>query len=391
MKAAHKLPTVDHIDKYISAEIPDKNEDPELYSLVREFMIHGPCGEKFKRCPCMIDNKCSKNFPRKFKEETSIDTDGFPVYRRRNNGSFVEKSGEQLDNRNVVPYNKVLLKRYQAHINVEWCNQAGSIKYLFKYINKGADRVTLNVIQSKKVPGEDVVVDEIKHHCDCRYLSACEATWRIFQYDIHYRTPPVMRLPFHLPGQQKVVFGANDDLDDVLQKPSVASSMFLGWMEKNKDDPNARELSYIEFPSKYVWKQKERCWEERQRVKSIGRIHSVPASVGEGYFLRILLNKVKGPTSFEDILTVDGKLQNSFRDACYAMGLLDDDSEYIAAIKEAAFVGSGEHLRKLFATLLASNSLSRPDIVWDETWKDLSDDIAYNKKKDLDRQGTYYF
>jgi hypothetical protein len=242
-------------------------------------------------------------------------------------------------------------------------------------------------VESKKVPGEDKVVDEVKGFYDCRYISACEASWRIFSYDIHYRSPPVMRLPFHLPGEQRIVFDPTQDIDDVLNKPSCASSMFLGWMERNKIDANARQLTYIQFPAQYVWKAQERKWEVRQRIKSIGRIHSVPASVGEAYFLRMLLNKVKGPTSFQDILKVDGKVQSSFRDACYAMGLLDDDTEYVEAIKEVAFAGSGPYLRNLFATLLASNSLSRPDIVWEETWNYLSDDILRKRRIDSNCPG----
>nr|KAJ0217426.1 hypothetical protein LSAT_V11C300113380 [Lactuca sativa] len=39
-----KLCTVEQIDKYISAEIPNINEDPNLYSLVSELMMYGPCG-----------------------------------------------------------------------------------------------------------------------------------------------------------------------------------------------------------------------------------------------------------------------------------------------------------------------------------------------------------
>ena len=57
---------------------------------------------------------------------------------------------------------------------------------------------------------------------------------------------------------------------------------------------------------------------------------------GQLFYLRLLLTKVKGPTSFEDIKTIDGVLYPSFQDACYALGLLDDEQEYIDAIKEAS-------------------------------------------------------
>ncbi|CAH1421166.1 unnamed protein product [Lactuca virosa] len=196
----YKLLTVKHIYRVIYADIPKKkDEDPELYALVSEFMMHGPCGGDNPKCPCMTDNKCSKNFPKPFLDHTSFDSNGYPIYRRRNDGSFVEKSGVKLDNRSVVPYHKVLLKRYQAHINVEWCNQAASIKYLFKYINK------------------DICV-HVKPRCG------------YFGFDVHYRYPSIVRIPFHLPGQQNVVYGADDDIDDVLGKQSVSSSMFLAWM-----------------------------------------------------------------------------------------------------------------------------------------------------------------
>ncbi|XP_021974709.1 uncharacterized protein LOC110869798 [Helianthus annuus] len=382
MKVDPKLPTVDHIDPFISAEIPDKSEDPQLYSLVSEYMIHGPCGNANLSCPCMVDKRCSKRFPKKFSAQTIIDSSGFPVYQRRDCGRTVIKKGVQLDNRSVVPYNKSLLRRYQAHINVEWCNQAGSIKYLFKYINKGPDRATAVVFCEAEGSSIQKPKDEIKEYYDCRYISACEASWRIFSNEVHYRYPAVMRLPFHLPGQHNVVYGADDDIEDVLSKPSVASSMFLKWFELNQRDDEACKLTYVEFPQKYVWNVKDRRWQIRKRYQTVGRIHSVSIASGEPYYLRILLNKVRGPKSFEDIRTVNGELFPTFKDACYAMGLLDDDNEYVEAIKEASFDGHCRYLRALFATMLLTNTLTRPEFVWDKTWHLLGDDILYRRRKE---------
>ncbi|XP_024962610.1 uncharacterized protein LOC112502843 [Cynara cardunculus var. scolymus] len=305
MHSDFKLSTVEQIHPIISAEIPNKNKDPDLYSLVKEFMIHGPCGEENINCPCMIDRKCTKNYPKIFSEHTSIDVNGYPLYHRRNDERFVEKLGVKLDNRNVVPYNKHLLKRYQAYINVEWCNQNSSIKYLFKYINKGPDKAIVAVVESSKDEVTINYVDEIKEYYNCRYVSACEASWPIFGYDVHYRTPFVLRLPFHLPGQQQVVFGAEDDIENVINKPSIASSMFLAWMKCNEIYQEARKLTYVEFPTEFMWKLEERRWDRRKKGFTIGRIHSVSPTLGEAYFLKILLNKVKGSKSFEDIFTVN--------------------------------------------------------------------------------------
>ncbi|KAJ9552700.1 hypothetical protein OSB04_016745 [Centaurea solstitialis] len=117
-------------------------------------MIQSPCSEENINCPCMIDRKCSTNFPKR-------------------------------------------------HTLIEWCNQDSS-KYLFKYINKGPDRATVAVVESYNAEDNNNFVDEIKEFYDCRYVSAYEASWCIFGYDVHYRTPSVLRLPFHLPLQQQL-------------------------------------------------------------------------------------------------------------------------------------------------------------------------------------------
>lgn len=82
----HRYASAKSIDKVICAEIPDKTTEPRLFEIVSSLMIHGPCGDQNTSSPCMNNKKCTKHFPKKFAEETIIDKDGYPVYRRRDNG-----------------------------------------------------------------------------------------------------------------------------------------------------------------------------------------------------------------------------------------------------------------------------------------------------------------
>ena len=56
LKNGYKLSTVNDIDKYISAEIPDSETDPIWYNTVVNNMIHGLCDSR-----CIIEGQCSKH------------------------------------------------------------------------------------------------------------------------------------------------------------------------------------------------------------------------------------------------------------------------------------------------------------------------------------------
>ncbi|CAL1402189.1 unnamed protein product [Linum trigynum] len=135
-----------YFGKTIATEIPDPQQDPVGYEAVCKFILHGPCGEANSNAPCMRDKKkrangkCSKQFPKDFNSATTFDKFGNVVYRRSNTGVEVQKGSMTLDNRHVVPYNRNLLVRMQAHINVEVCHKGKLIKYLLKYVTKGPDR-----------------------------------------------------------------------------------------------------------------------------------------------------------------------------------------------------------------------------------------------------------
>ncbi|CAA0842482.1 Unknown protein, partial [Striga hermonthica] len=376
-----KFPNPSDIDRVISAEIPDEESDPFYYEAVKEHMIHGPCGLAKKDSPCMVDDVCTKKFPKKFVESTTVDEDGYPRYRRRDDGRHIEKSGVIVHNGYVVPHNRRLLMKYGAHINVEWCNQSRSIKYLFKYVNKGNDRVTASFYKTSGDEGSDKPVDEISMYYDCRYVSSCEAAWRLLGFELQYKKPPVQRLSFHLKDQQSIVFDDDDCIDDVLKKPTVHESQFLAWMEANKIYPEARELTYVEAPSKFVWNAKTRQWTPRIKDGSIGRLHYVPPHCGDNYYLRCLLNVVRGATCYEDYMKVGDVQYLTYRDACYARGLLGDDREYVDGITEASQWASADSLRRMFVSLMVSGSLGRPEEVWDKCWKFLSDDILYRQRR----------
>ncbi|VFQ68749.1 unnamed protein product [Cuscuta campestris] len=119
-------------------------------------------------------------------------------------------------------------------------------------------------------------------------------------------------------------------------------------MTINKTSEEARSLTYVEFPSKYVWNPNVRIWNEaeqkwiitkqwtkRKRGNCVGRISYVHPIAGERYYLRLLLNSSRGPTCFEDIRTVNEILHPTFKAACYTLGLLNDDKEWLDAIREA--------------------------------------------------------
>lgn len=117
---SNKYSRPEDINKIISVEVSDPLKDPKLYNLVKTHMVHGPCGLVNLNSPCMKDMKCSKYYPKKFQSSIIVDQDGYPVYRRRDNGHTIEKNGIILHSGHVVPHNPSLLLKYETHINMEW-------------------------------------------------------------------------------------------------------------------------------------------------------------------------------------------------------------------------------------------------------------------------------
>jgi len=77
---SNKYPSPNEIDHIISTKIPSQEDDPELYTLVQNHMVHGPCGNLGRGSPCMKEGKCSHFYPKKFQPHD---------YCRRKNGKTI--------------------------------------------------------------------------------------------------------------------------------------------------------------------------------------------------------------------------------------------------------------------------------------------------------------
>jgi hypothetical protein len=77
-----KLRTLDDINSLFSAQLPDPDTEPELYHLVVKYMVHGPCGAYNLDSPCMVDGKCSKSFPKAFRDQTTLSDNSYSCLKR---------------------------------------------------------------------------------------------------------------------------------------------------------------------------------------------------------------------------------------------------------------------------------------------------------------------
>ncbi|GJY10516.1 ATP-dependent DNA helicase PIF1-like protein [Tanacetum coccineum] len=140
----------------------------------------------------------------------------------------------------------------------------------------------------------------------------CEAVWRLFSFDIHYSYPSVMKLNFHLEDQNAITLRDSQNLPALLEREDIKLTMFTEWFELNKRDTDSRKLIYAEIPKYYMW-----------------------------------LEQAKGPQSFKELMMVNDRLYTTFKEACFAYGLLNDDKEWSHAILEASFWALGPQLQDI--------------------------------------------
>ncbi|ONM19793.1 Helicase [Zea mays] len=264
----YKLTCPEQYDLLISAEIPS-NKYPELRKMVIKHMMHGSCGSLTltAHAPRVVNHAriitlgLSVTQPCKGRIRTLFTDVMTMIVKKRSEGANWTIDG-------VVPYNPYLLRLFNCHINVEACGSIKAIKYLFKYIYKGHDRVSV-VMRNASKADEDV--DEIKQYRDAWWVTPPEALWRIYGFDLGQIPPPVMQLQLHLPNMHMVAFHERQMAERVLNRPGVDKSMLTSYFEANRLHEEARGIIYHDFPEWYTWQSaynREAASKSRLRKKA---------------------------------------------------------------------------------------------------------------------------
>ncbi|KAG1043537.1 hypothetical protein G6F43_011632 [Rhizopus delemar] len=262
------------IDEVIYAELPS-DDDPELLDLVSGQMMHGPCGNINPKCPCMVP-----------------------------------------DAYGILKCSKSFPKPFQPTTAV--------MPDSYPLYRPG--RTTVHLKNEN---------DEIERYLTSRYIGPTEAVWRLFEYAMHEEDPSVTSLAIHLENEQPVYFDPESGAEEIQQTLDNTHSTLMGFFKYNLTHDDGRGYLYQEFPFHYIWKKKERIWQARKKGYAVGRMYYCTPTAGERFFLRLLLTVVRGPTSFESLKTVNGVVYSTFREACQALHLIEDDQEWFKCFSEA--------------------------------------------------------
>ncbi len=256
----------------------------------------------------------------------------------------------------VVPYNPLLILRYNCHINVEKCASILGAKYLYKYTTKGPDRAMVSVEVENGAPR-----DEIENYKDMRCVGSCEAAARLYGFPVAKQWPPVKALRVHLKDDQTVYFEEGNEAAAVAgcRQTELDAFFELNKSLKEKNIPIEDMPMYVNIPESYTWNAKTKTWKERvNKTFAIGRIHTVPHTAGDLFYFRMLLSHEhsRGQTGYDDMLKVSSEVTcDTYKQVCEELGLLQDDGEWREVLTESVSTMTAKQLRNLYFQIIDQN------------------------------------
>ncbi|XP_022865960.1 uncharacterized protein LOC111385777, partial [Olea europaea var. sylvestris] len=222
----------------------------------------------------------------------------------------------------------------------------------------------------------DKDIDEVSTYQSARWISPPEDMWMIFAFNLSKIYPAVCTLQFHIEDHQCVTDKNTNNLSSVIENESTRKTMLTEFFRVNKINEFARTLLYQDFPTHFVWNASNKTWTPRKKQIVVGRIVLVNPSEGERYFLRLLLNHIRGPTSFDDLRTLNGVNVDTFLKAALLYDLLNGNTRCEECLSEVIIYEMFYSLRCLFTTLLTMYNPNNPKLLWDKLKPYITDDYV---------------
>ncbi|GFU37581.1 uncharacterized protein TNCV_4275001 [Trichonephila clavipes] len=126
------------------------------------------------------------------------------------------------------------------------------------------------------------------------------------------------------------------------------------------------------------------------KLRHWGDFYTVHPKQRECFYLRLLLVNVPGPTSFEFLRTVNGRVFNTYQDACRELQLLEDDNHWDLTLADAALTSTPNNIRQLFAIILTTCYPSQAQTLWEKYKNCMTEDILHRIRQTNQSQNIDY-
>lgn len=140
----------------------------------------------------------------------------------------------QIDNKWIIPCCLLLLKIFNAHIDVEFCNFLKSTMYICKYVTKSSDTALFDVQRERSR-------DEISVYFSDHYISNNEEFWRILGFSLYQKYPAVDQFALYFENGQIVYFTEHMALQ---LAENILECTLIAFFKLCRDDDVAKTLLF---------------------------------------------------------------------------------------------------------------------------------------------------
>ncbi|KAE8186002.1 hypothetical protein CF335_g7568, partial [Tilletia laevis] len=217
---------------------------------------------------------------------------------------------------------------------------------------------------------EDNAAAAAEDYISARYLSATEATWRIFAKDLCSKTPSVLRLNVHGPQEnrpqfrqtQRIASNASTLIRYLLRPLSYAALTYIEYFERIVfRTPTASERANPALlpPGSFLERSEPgsrflpNVVSNRRSGSVVARMKWVRPSHGDAFYIRVILRHRPASSWLDLRTTQDGQVHPTFQQAALHDGLIEADDEANLTMTEAINLHtSPSDLRFLFVLLI---------------------------------------